>query len=162
MVEREAESPFDLVNGPTVRFRLVTLERELHVLLLTAHHLVCDGWSTNVLLSELGPLYASGGDAAALPAAAQYADYSRWEEETRRTAEGSATEAYWIAQYRQPPPFLELPTEGLRPSVLTYAGATERRTSRGRSSTPCARPARGRAARSSRRSSPRSTSSSTG
>ena len=128
MVEHEAESPFDLVNGPTVRFRLVMLERELHVLLLTAHHLVCDGWSTNVLLSELGPLYASGGDARALPAAAQYADYSRWEEETRRTAEGSATEAYWIGQYRQPPGFLELPTEGLRPSALTYAGATERRT----------------------------------
>ncbi|HEX2798924.1 MAG TPA: condensation domain-containing protein, partial [Thermoanaerobaculia bacterium] len=127
MVEHEAESPLDLVKGPTIRFRLVRLEGEVHVLLMTAHHLVCDGWSTNVLLSELGPLYASGGDVAALPAAAQYADYSRWEEETRRTAEGSATEAYWIGQYRQPPGFLELPTEGLRPSDLTYAGATERR-----------------------------------
>ncbi|HEX2758286.1 MAG TPA: aminotransferase class III-fold pyridoxal phosphate-dependent enzyme, partial [Thermoanaerobaculia bacterium] len=100
MVEHEAESPLDLVKGPTIRFRLVRLEGEIHVLLMTAHHLVCDGWSTNVLLSELGPLYASGGDAAALPAAAQYADYSRWEEETRRTAEGSATEAYWVAQYK--------------------------------------------------------------
>ncbi len=128
MVDGEGESPLDLVNGPTVRFRLVRLEPEDHVLLLTAHHLVCDGWSTNVLLSELGPLYAASGDAAALPPAAQYADYSRWEEETRRSVEGSATEAYWISQYEQPPGFLELPTEGLRPSVLTYAGATERRT----------------------------------
>ena len=95
---------------------------------MTAHHLVCDGWSTNALLAELGPLYGSGGGAGTLPAAAQFAEYSKWEEETRRSAEGSATEAYWLAQYRQPPPFLELPTDGPRPGVLTYAGATERRT----------------------------------
>jgi amino acid adenylation domain-containing protein len=126
-VDAEGDTPLDLAKGPAIRFRLVALGPELHVLLLTAHHLVCDGWSTNVLLSELGPLYAKDGDARALPPAAPYAEYSRWEEETRRTAEGSATEAYWIAQYKSPPSFLELPTEGPRPSVLTYAGATERR-----------------------------------
>ncbi len=128
LVDAEAETPFDLVRGPALRLRLVALAPERHVLLLTAHHLVCDGWSTNALLAELGPLYGSGGGAGTLPAAAQFAEYSRWEEETRRSAEGSATEAYWLAQYRQPPPFLELPTDGPRPGVLTYAGATERRT----------------------------------
>ena len=127
LVKAEGETPFDLVKGPPVRFRLVALARDVHVLLLTAHHLVCDGWSTNVLLSELGPLYEASGETGALPPAAQIAEYSRWEEETRRTAEGSETEAYWLAQYRQLPPVLELPTDGPRPDVLTYAGATVRR-----------------------------------
>jgi len=58
----EAEAPFDLMRGPLVRGRLVRLSDEEHVLLLTQHHIVSDGWSMEVLLRELSALYAGFSD----------------------------------------------------------------------------------------------------
>ena len=64
--EREAVTPFDLHEGPLVRTQLVRLASELHLLVWTAHHVVCDGWSTNVILDELSKIYASRRHGTAL------------------------------------------------------------------------------------------------
>jgi glutamate-1-semialdehyde aminotransferase len=72
----DAAVPFNLETGPVVRASLVALTPDHHALVFTAHHIVCDGWSANVLLDDLGKLYtaARGGVAATLPAPTRYVD----------------------------------------------------------------------------------------
>ena len=86
--------PFDLETGPLFRAELVRLGESEHVLLLSAHHLVCDGWSWWVVLRELGALYAlrSGAGNAGLPPAPSFADYAlQWA--TEHQVAQPATEA---------------------------------------------------------------------
>lgn len=130
IVGEEARVPFDLARGPLVRARLVRYGGELHDLVLTTHHLACDGWSFNVLLSELASLYSSHGKGAAssLPAAAAFSDFAVRELERRRGPGAAATESFWLGEFASLPPVLDLPTDRPRPAVKTYAGATARRT----------------------------------
>jgi amino acid adenylation domain-containing protein len=128
--DAEVTEPFDLFNGPLVRARLAVLDRDRHVLLFTAHHLVCDGWSLNVILADLSALYNGLVDPssarAALPDAPSFADYA--EEEDRRIASGADAEieAYWEEAFRDPPPFIELPVDRPHPRMRETAGSTER------------------------------------
>src|SRR5690606_32196579 len=71
-------APFDLVKGPLVRAQLLRLSDREHVLVLTAHHIICDGWSGAVLAEELGKLYSSeaSGKASDLGPAPQLCDYA--------------------------------------------------------------------------------------
>ncbi|MEE1824735.1 amino acid adenylation domain-containing protein [Streptomyces sp. BE20] len=76
--DAEASRRFDLARPPLVRCALVALGTDHHRLVLTRHHIVMDGWSTPVLLRELVTAYGAGGDTAALPAAAPFADHLGW------------------------------------------------------------------------------------
>ncbi|MFG3053065.1 amino acid adenylation domain-containing protein [Kitasatospora sp. NPDC048239] len=76
--DAEASRRFDLARPPLVRCALVALGPDHHRLVLTRHHIVMDGWSTPVLLRELITAYGAGGDPAALPATAPYADHLGW------------------------------------------------------------------------------------
>ncbi|WP_405559512.1 amino acid adenylation domain-containing protein [Streptomyces sp. NBC_01180] len=69
---------FDLECPPLVRFTLVRLAADRHVLVLTVHHIALDGWSMPLVLRDLFELYARGGDASQLPAVVPYSDYLRW------------------------------------------------------------------------------------
>jgi amino acid adenylation domain-containing protein len=122
----EARAPFDLAAGPLIRGRIVRLADDDHVLLLTMHHVVSDGWSTGVLVGELGALYAAfrAGDADPLPPLpVQYADYSAWQ---RRTVTGDALQRqadFWKATLAGAPELLELPADRPRPAQQDPAGA---------------------------------------
>ncbi len=126
VMAEEAGAPFDLRRGPLVRGRLVRLADDDHVLLLTLHHIVSDGWSMGVLFEELSALYAAhreGRDAqlAALPV--QYADYAAWQ---RRWVEGDVLREqaeYWTRTLAGAPRLLELPTDRPRPAETDHAGA---------------------------------------
>src|SRR5437773_762197 len=88
LVKAETDRPFDLAIGPLVRARLIAIDRDDHILVLTFHHVVADGWSLDVLFRELTALYGSysRGAPAALPALpVQYADFAVWQ---RRWMEG--------------------------------------------------------------------------
>ena len=121
----EARAPFDLRRGPLFRGRLVRLADDDHVLLLTMHHIVSDGWSMGVLYGELSALYAAyreGRDArlAALPV--QYADYAAWQ---RRWVEGDVLREqveYWTRTLAGAPELLELPTDRPRPPETDSRG----------------------------------------
>ncbi|HWG99355.1 MAG TPA: condensation domain-containing protein, partial [Pilimelia sp.] len=117
--------PFDLRTGPPLRADLVRLADDDHVLVLVLHHIVTDGWSTGVLLNELGDLYAAGvrGEPAALPdLPVQYADFALWQRE-RLSGPALAEElAYWRETLAGVEP-LELPTDRPRPAVHTTHGA---------------------------------------
>ncbi|MCU1242055.1 MAG: amino acid adenylation protein [Candidatus Acidoferrum typicum] len=123
--QQEASTPFDLINGPVLRLRLFRLEAQLHALVVTSHHVVCDGWSTNVLLDELSALYAARRAATnpALPPALQLSEYARQQSESALDEEVAA---YWRKRFEQLPPVLELPTDRPRPAVKSFKGATYR------------------------------------
>jgi amino acid adenylation domain-containing protein/thioester reductase-like protein len=126
LVAEEAGAPFDLQPGPLIRGRLIRLAADDHVLLLTMHHIVSDGWSMGVLTSELSALYAAHreGTEADLPALpVQYADYAAWQ---RRWVEGEVLQAqadYWTQTLAGAPELLELPTDHPRPAQVDHAGA---------------------------------------
>ncbi|HYH80783.1 MAG TPA: amino acid adenylation domain-containing protein, partial [Longimicrobium sp.] len=125
----EAEAPFDLARGPLIRGRLVRLADDEHVLMITAHHVQTDGWSTGVFDRELSALYAAfaRGDADPLPPLpVQYADYAAWQ---RRWVTGEVLRRqadYWTATMAGVPELLELPADRPRPLQQDHTGGTLR------------------------------------
>ncbi|MFV8549780.1 amino acid adenylation domain-containing protein, partial [Ralstonia pseudosolanacearum] len=125
--EAEARAPFDLEQGPLIRGRLVKLGEQEHVLLITMHHIVSDGWSQGVLARELGTLYEAyrAGNADPLPALPiQYADYAVWQRRWLEGAELQRQGAYWEQALAGAPTLLSLPTDRARPAQQDYAGGS--------------------------------------
>lgn len=123
----ESSMPFDLTHGPLVRFELVRLSNQKNELLFTAHHMICDGWSFGMILSELAVAYnarKSGGLPRIAPAMS-FADYARQEKRRVDSRESQAAEDYWVAKYINGSPVLDLPTDRPRPPVKGYKGAME-------------------------------------
>ncbi|RKH11913.1 amino acid adenylation domain-containing protein, partial [Corallococcus sp. CA053C] len=124
--EQEARRPFHLASGPLLRTVLLKLEEREHVLLVTMHHIVSDGWSMGVLVREIAALYSAflQGRPSPLPElAVQYADYAVWQ---RQRMQGDLLDtqlAYWRTELDGAPALLELPTDRPRPAVLTFRGA---------------------------------------
>ncbi|MEU9047156.1 amino acid adenylation domain-containing protein [Kitasatospora sp. NPDC048343] len=121
----ESDTPFDLSRGPLARGRLIVLAEQRHVLLLTLHHAVFDGWSMNVMLRELGTLYTAfrdGADSPLTPLSLQYADYTRWQQEWASGNEPAAQAAHWREALAGAPSLLELPTDRPRPPEQDYRG----------------------------------------
>ncbi len=97
----DARRPFDLARGPLVRFALVRLEPERHALLFNLHHIVSDGWSSQVLLREVAALYeafAAGRPSPLPPLPIQYADYAVWQRSWLQGEVLAAGLAYWRRQ----------------------------------------------------------------
>ncbi|WP_338744881.1 amino acid adenylation domain-containing protein [Pseudomonas putida] len=125
-VEAEARRPFDLQQGPLLRVKLLRLAQDEHVLMLTMHHIVSDGWSMPVMIDELMQLYAgySQGQEVQLPAlAVQYADYAIWQRQWMEAGEQERQLTYWKSALGDDQPVLELPTDRPRPVASTYRGA---------------------------------------
>lgn len=123
----ESSMPFNLTNGPLVRFELVRLSGQRHELLFTAHHMVCDGWSFGMILAELAHAYNARkhGKLPTLPPAMSFADYARLENTNKGSEETINAENYWVARFADGAPVLDLPTDRPRPPVKTYHGAME-------------------------------------
>jgi amino acid adenylation domain-containing protein len=126
----EAACPFDLAGGPLIRATLLRLAQQEHVLLVTLHHIVADGWSLGVLVSEFNALYEAfrEGRPSPLPElAVQYPDFAYWQ---RQWLTGEVLEeqlAYWRGRLAAPLPLLQLPTDRARPAVQSFQGAVQRR-----------------------------------
>jgi amino acid adenylation domain-containing protein len=123
---QEALKPCNLAQGPLVRMTLLRLADEDHVLLITMHHIISDGWSGNIFLEELATLYHAFVEGQPSPLELlpiQYKDYAVWQ---RQWLQGQALEnqlIYWV-QRLQGTPALDLPTDYPRPPVRTYRGDT--------------------------------------
>jgi amino acid adenylation domain-containing protein len=126
LATEEAGRPFDLQRGPLFRASLLHLGPDDHVLLLTMHHIVSDGWSMGVLIRELAALYeafATGRAPRLAPLSIQYADYAVWQRDWLRDEALDARLGYWKRQLGGAPQALELPTDRPRPPVQTFHGA---------------------------------------
>src|SRR5207253_7522002 len=119
----EAEEHFDLARGPLFRVRLLKLGRDEHLLLITLHHIICDGWSIDVLLRELMTRYQS--DASAPQLLLQYADFALWQRERFQSEALTSQMDYWKQKLANAPAALELPTDYRRPQTRTFNGAQE-------------------------------------
>jgi len=114
-----------LVAGPLIRGRLIQVDRAEHVLLVTMHHIVSDGWSVDVFVRELGALYRAYCEDAADPLPAlpiQYADYAAWQ---RAQLGGTVLQeqlAYWQRTLAGVAPLHQVPTDRARPAQQDHAG----------------------------------------
>ena len=128
LANEEAQLPFDLAHGPLLRARLVRLGEVEHILLVTMHHIVSDGWSMGVLVREVETLYTAFANGLPSPLAelpVQYADYAQWQREWLSGEVLAEQLNYWKRQLQGAPPVLELPTDRPRPAVQSFKGATE-------------------------------------
>lgn len=130
VASEEARLPFDLVRGPIFRFKLLRLNLDRHTLLFNSHHIVSDGWSSEVFFRELTTLYAAFCEGKPSPLSElpiQYVDFAQWQ---RQWLQGSVLESqlnYWKQQLGGTLPVLQLPTDYPRPSVQSYRGSVQRK-----------------------------------
>ena len=124
LAREEARKPFDLSRGPLIRVKLLRLASEDHVLLVTMHHIVCDGWSMGVLMGEVSALYSSFSAGKPSPLhelPIQYVDYSVWQRQWLHGEMMDQQLDYWRKQLAGVET-LDLPTDRPRPLVQTQNG----------------------------------------
>ncbi|HEX2187358.1 MAG TPA: amino acid adenylation domain-containing protein, partial [Longimicrobiaceae bacterium] len=129
LVREEMLRPFDLEAGPLFRVRLARRADGDHLLLLTIHHAVVDGWSAGVLLRELAVLYrarVAGEPSPLTPLPVSYRDFSVWQRGRLAGGAMDAQLAWWRERLAGAPPVLELPTDRPRPAVPGFRAATHR------------------------------------
>lgn len=116
--------PFDLRNGPVFRAQLIKVAADLHLLRLTGHHVVCDGWSLGIMMAEISALYnaAKSGGTPKLPEASAFSEYSLATIDFAKSSEHHSVERYWLDLYKGHVPRLDLPTDRPRPRQKTFNG----------------------------------------
>ncbi|HEY1171319.1 MAG TPA: amino acid adenylation domain-containing protein [Verrucomicrobiae bacterium] len=126
----DAGKPFDLVAGPLVRASLIRLEKDYHVFVLTLHHIICDGHSFGRLLGELGELYSAAvmGREPELDEAMQLSEFVHSQTARTSTESAQTSEGYWVQQFADGLPVMELPVDYPRPNEWTFQGAREFRS----------------------------------
>ena len=128
LTHEEARQSFDLEHGPLLRVRLLRLEETEHILLLTMHHIISDGWSMEIIMRELTELYEAFTEGLPSPLPElplQYVDFALWQ---RQWLQGEVLEqqlAYWKQQLSGTPPVLSLPLDRPRPPMRTQRSADE-------------------------------------
>ncbi len=125
MFSQACLKPFDLSRGPLIRTLLVRMATQEHLLLITLHHIVFDGWSAGVFLTELQKLYTAYilDKPSPLPDFdIQYADFAHWQRQTLRGEKLAAHLIYWKKQLAGTPLSTDLPTDRPRPPVQTFNG----------------------------------------
>ena len=128
-IDQETNVSFDLETGPLCRAVILREDHQKHLIIFTAHHIVCDGWSGGILVLDLGDLYEaeSMGMRAALPPAHSFQAYVGAQNTAREIQKVQTAEEYWKAQFASPIEPLELPLDFLRKPVKSYAAERQRR-----------------------------------
>lgn len=126
-LQKEGHKPFDLSMAPLLRVHILKLEPQLHLLVLTAHHIIIDGWSIDVIFQNLGTIYSAKCQSVAeeLEKPMQFREYINWLRQQSQTQKMLKDESYWLAQFADSIPVLELPTDYPRPSIQTYTGVEQ-------------------------------------
>lgn len=126
-IHNELIKPFDLAAGPLIRVNLFNTDDKKCVLVYIMHHIISDGWSLNILTSELLSLYEShnqGRQALLPPLRIQYKDYAVWQQSSLNNEILSVQKKYWLKQFEGKLPVMELAKSKIRPKIRTYSGKT--------------------------------------
>ncbi len=124
-----AQKPFALTKEPLFKSSLLKLKSRRHWLVVLIHHIICDGWSTNIFLYELQTLYNafSRGLPSPLPELPiQYSDYALWQRQDQTIRSLQPGLKFWLETLKKPLPILELPADFPRPALQSFAGANQR------------------------------------
>ena len=124
----EAQKPFKLSEGPLIRGTLLRLDERDHVLLLTMHHIISDGWSMGIFMRELSIFFAdflTGKSPSLDELPIQYGDFAYWQRQWLQGEELQKQLSFWTKCLEGAPSLLELPIDRPRPAVQSYRGARE-------------------------------------
>jgi amino acid adenylation domain-containing protein/non-ribosomal peptide synthase protein (TIGR01720 family) len=127
MATAEARQPFNLENGPLLRIKILKIDENNHVILITMHHIISDGWSVGIFVKEICTLYESlknGNSSPLNELEFQYADYSEWQKQFIEGGFLNSQLEYWKKKFADKPQPLELPIDRSRPAVWTNEGST--------------------------------------
>lgn len=121
-LKEEAHFLFDLVRGPLIKFGLLKLSENNHKLIITSHHIICDGWSIGIMLQELGTIYSAyvENKTPDLTEPIPFSTYANEELLFSKTDENKTTESYWLKMYEESIPIVNLPTDNPRPALRTF------------------------------------------
>ena len=121
-INQETHYIFDLVNGPLIKVGLIKFSDAKHSLIINKHHIICDGWSTGIMLQELGIIYSAlvENKTPLLPEPFSFSEYVVAEQLFASTNEYKEIEKYWCTLYEKSIPIVNLPTDNPRPSLRTY------------------------------------------
>jgi amino acid adenylation domain-containing protein len=123
LMEEEATAPFNLATGPLLRVKLLAVAPDEHLVLMTMHHIVSDGWSVEIAMRELATLYgayAQGQESPLPELPVQYLDVAAWQRRTLTDETMAPAIAYWKQQLAEPLPVLALPTDKPRTAVRAF------------------------------------------
>jgi amino acid adenylation domain-containing protein/FkbM family methyltransferase len=127
LASEEARRPFDLAEAPLLRVKLLKLEEEDHIILLTMHHIVSDAWSMRLFDREIRQLYVAYREGLPSPLdelSVHYGDYAAWQREWLSRDVVEEQLGYWKKHLEGAQPVLALPTDRPRPAVMRYPGAS--------------------------------------
>ncbi|SFB79726.1 non-ribosomal peptide synthetase [Pseudoalteromonas denitrificans] len=128
LIHKNQNHSFDLQNGPLMRAELVKCQnKQGYVLLFNIHHIICDGWSLNVLVNELAQNYQTGlqnKKSEKAPLKLQFKDFVAWQKSQLDEEKGLKSRNWWLNQLAAPIPVLDLPCDYPRPPVQSFNGNT--------------------------------------
>ncbi len=125
LILNDALKPFDLANGPLIRWKLIQIYNDEYLLLICMHHIISDGWSVEILVKELAAIYTSvvNNSEVALPELpVEYVDYAYWQKEWMKSDLYKKQIDYWKDNLKNVPPLLELPTDFSRNPIQSQNG----------------------------------------
>ena len=126
-IREKTQETFDLSKAPLLRGSLIKINKSETIFFATMHHLAGDGWSMEILVSELVKIYNSlhQGISMDLPDLnIQYKDYAVWQKEKLQVEKQKDSEKFWLDQFSGEIPVLQLPAFKPRPLIFTYNGAS--------------------------------------
>ena len=125
--QQVVEEPFNLEHGPLFRAQVIKLKDHEHVLVLTTHHIICDGWSWGVMIPDLGNLYGAlhQNITPELDDPERFSDYALALTQAEGGAENLETLNYWLAQFTDSVPILDFPTDHPRPPLRSFTSKRE-------------------------------------
>ncbi|SDN01167.1 amino acid adenylation domain-containing protein [Daejeonella rubra] len=124
-IKADTNTVFDLSNGPLYKLSLFKLDKNKHVLIFTAHHIICDGWSMGLFLEELGKIYSAylNGIPDGLDQVNSFTQYALDQKKFSNSKEYEQIEQFWIDQFKDGVPVLDIPIDFPRPAVKTTKSA---------------------------------------
>jgi amino acid adenylation domain-containing protein len=125
--KQAVEEPFNVEHGPLFRAQIIKRQPQEYLAILTTHHIICDGWSWAVMITDLGTLYSAlkQGITPELKEPERFSDYAIVLEDAEGSEEALETVDYWVQQFAQSVPVLDLPTDRPRPPSRTFHSARE-------------------------------------
>ncbi|MBC7862844.1 MAG: LLM class flavin-dependent oxidoreductase [Bacteroidia bacterium] len=124
-LQNEIIEPFNLETGPLIRVNLYKINNHEWIFCFVMHHIISDGWSIGVLINELVSFYNLKLNGKKEPLAAlqfQYKDYAAWQQNHLKTNASHTDKEYWLGQFKENAPALDIPSPFTRPAVKTYNG----------------------------------------